>query len=321
MENFDKDVIEELNLISKHFRHNQQLLSFNEILLDNKLTTHILKENAALQKIVDLYDLYLKNSQDINFFIDELKNANQVDGQVIYCEIEKLEKENGLLKEKILLCLSKNKYSIEKVSLEIVFKGDKTSFVEMFVNSIKNCCRLNNFNIETLKIDNSYLLKIEGIGAYEMFKTKIGIHKALIDEKEVEICVYVYKTPNAFNISFDKNDIKVEICKSKGHGGQGVNTTDSAVKITHLKTKISVECQDERSQIQNRQKAMELLKQKVIDYENKQTKKYICDVKKEQVKQMEHNFVCNIYDFSKKIVFDKINNKTFSLEEFFNGKI
>ena len=93
----------------------------------------------------------------------------------------------------------------------------------------------------------------------------------------------MYKFDNSINIEVNESDIRVDIYRSSGPGGQGVNTTDSAVRITHLSTGIVVTCQNERSQIRNRETAMEILKSKLYNFELMKKNSQINDLKGDQM--------------------------------------
>lgn len=123
-------------------------------------------------------------------------------------------------------------------------------------------------------------------------------------------------------VTVNPNDIKVDVYRSSGHGGQSVNTTDSAVRITHLPTGIVVTCQDEKSQIKNKDKAMKVLKSRLYDMMQAEQNKEIADARKTQVGSGDRSQRIRTYNFQQGRITDhRINLTIYKLDTFLDGDI
>ncbi len=171
---------------------------------------------------------------------------------------------------------------------------------------------------------------LEGNGAYSRMKFESGVHRVQrVPETESQgrihtSTVTVAVLPEAEDVEIEINpaDIKIESCKSSGAGGQHVNKTESAVRLTHKPSGIVIECQEERSQFKNRDKAMKMLRSKLLDMKQREQADKIASDRKSQVGTGDRSERIRTYNYPQGRITDhRIGLTLYSLENFLNGQI
>ena len=171
---------------------------------------------------------------------------------------------------------------------------------------------------------------IRGEGAYSRFKYESGVHRVQrVPETESggrihtsTATVAVLPEVDELDVHVDPNDIRTDVFRSSGNGGQSVNTTDSAVRLTHIPTGIVVSMQDEKSQIKNKEKAMRILLARIYELEEEKRNKEIADNRKSQVGTGDRSERIRTYNFPQGRITDhRINKTIYQLDDFLNGNI
>jgi len=302
----------------------------------------VAKEHANLVPIIEKYEEYLKVEKDMHD-AEELRRVEtdpdmlQMLEEEYYSDKEKLVE---IEKELKVLLLPKDENDEKNVIIEIRAGagGDEAG---LFGAELKRMYGLyadtQGFKIEEL--DGNWTeaggikevsFMVKGKGAFAKLKFESGVHRVQrVPETESQGRVHtstatVAVLPEATNVEVDINekDLQIDTYCSGGAGGQHVNKTESAIRITHLPTGIIVACQDERSQLKNKEKAMNWLKAKLYDYYQSQADKEYAENRKSQVGTGDRSEKVRTYNFPQNRVTDhRINLTMYSLDTFMNGNI
>ncbi len=194
-----------------------------------------------------------------------------------------------------------------------------------------------HFKIEKLNVNETELggikeisFMVVGDGAYSKFKYESGVHRVQrVPETESQgrihtstVTVAVLPEADDIDVEINPSDLKIETCKSSGAGGQHINKTESAIRILHKPSGIVVECQEERSQFKNRDKAMKMLKTKLLDIKQREQNDAIASARRSQVGTGDRSERIRTYNYPQGRVTDhRIGVTLYSLESFLDGDI
>ena len=317
-------------------------LALPDVFSDTQRFTSLMKDYKALAPIIEKYREY-RSAEDANAEARALSEES-LDAdmrELVFEEIkETREKMDALLDELKILLLPRDENDDKNVMVEIrggaggeeaaLFAAVLYRMYTMYAESTGFKVSLMNANETELGGFKEITFMIEGDGAYSRFKFESGVHRVQrVPETESQGRIQtstatVAVLPEAEDVSIEINpaDIVIESCKSSGAGGQHINKTESAVRLTHKPTGIVIECQEERSQFKNRDKALKMLKTKLYDMKLQEQNEKIASDRKSQVGTGDRSERIRTYNYPQGRVTDhRIGLTLYSLDSFLNGNI
>ncbi len=310
---------EKLENILTKYKKLCNLLSYEEVLVDKKLFLKLQKEKQILEPLAIKYEQILKTTNQMNSLKNEMESVLKEEKVLFEKETEEL----SVLLEEEIKDIEKLLISFEtanqNIIIEIVSNNDEESalLLQDISSGYLEFCKVNDFESDLSKQKNKAVINISGLGVYDLFKEEVGLH--VLNQNKQKYC-QVFVFDNSFKkLEFDEKDVEIITCRSSGAGGQHINTTDSSIKATHIPTSICAVSQDERSQFQNKQKALERLKEKVENFYKKEYEAKLNQQRKDQVKLLKSGLTIKTYDYTNENILVK-NKQNIKLKNFLQGK-
>ena len=328
------------NLIDRHLKLEQDLSSGE---IDKKKYAEISKEYSDLNDIVKYAKEYLsfkKDTEDLNNIIND-QNSYLDMKEFATSELETLKINNLINEKKIKLFLLPKDLADSKNAIIEIRAGTGGLEASLFASDLykmyEKVSYKKKWTIEIISISKSdagglkeIISLIKGKNIYSSLKYESGVHRVQrVPDTETQGRVHtsaatVAVLPEAedLDIKLEEKDLRIDVFRSSGPGGQSVNTTDSAVRITHIPTGIVVSQQDEKSQIRNKEKGLKILRSRIYDYERQKIDLERSNDRKNKIGSGDRSERIRTYNFPQGRVTDhRINLTLHKLEEFMEGEI
>lgn len=336
-------MLNQLKKAEERFAEIESALANPDIAADIDAFRDLMKEYKSLSPLMEEYRLYKKHRDSLEeaeaILSDPMgdRDLKELAQEEIFLLRELCEKDTERLK---IMLLDKDPNDDKNVVIEIRggAGGEEAAlFASVLYRMYCMYAESAGFRVEVMNVSRTELggckeavFMVIGDGAFSRLKFESGVHRVQrVPETETQGRIHtstatVAVLPEVEDVEIDINpaDIKIESCKSSGAGGQHVNKTESAVRLTHLPTGMVIECQEERSQFKNRDKAMKLLRARLYDIKAREQHQKIASERKSQVGTGDRSERIRTYNYPQGRVTDhRIGLTLYSLESFLNGDI
>ena len=336
-------MFQKLEAVEKRFEELTQKISDPQVIANQNEWRELMKEHAELEPIVEKYREYKKVQKQFDDAKEMLEDSNTDKELKDLAEMEMLEAKEKLpeIEEEIkILLIPKDKDDDKNVICEIragaggeeaaLFAGTLFRMYSMYAEKKHWKLEMLNENETGLGGYKEISFMITGKGAYSRLKFESGVHRVQrVPDTEASgrihtstATVAVLPVVEDVEIEINPSDIKMEVFRSSGAGGQHINKTSSAVRLIHEPTGIVVECQTERSQFQNKDNAMRMLKTKLYDMEKQKQDSEVRNARKSQVGSGDRSEKIRTYNYPQGRITDhRIGLSIYQMEDFLNGNL
>ena len=334
-------MLEKLDFITEKYNELSEKVSDPEVIGNQPVWQKYVKEMGEMEPIVKKYGEYRKAKEGIAEAKEMMNDGDEEMRELAKMEMAELEESLTTLEDELrVLLLPKDPNDEKNVILEIRAGtgGDEAAlFGADLLRMYTRYAERNRWKTELLEINDTDIggvkeavMLIKGKGAYSRLKYESGAHRVQrVPETESSgrihtsaATVAVLPEVDDVEVDLDPNDVRVDVYRASGNGGQCVNTTDSAVRLTHEPTGLVVTCQDEKSQIKNKEKAFKVLKSRLYDLEMQKQQDEIAGQRKSQVGTGDRSERIRTYNFPQGRVSDhRIGMTIYKLEQFLDGDI
>mgnify|MGYP006083123593 CR=1 FL=1 len=334
-------MIEKLYQLQDTFNKISEKMSDPDIVQDIPQYTELAKEHTQLLPTIEIANQYTAIYKQIKDDEDILNGNDQELKELVKEEIGDLKIELNNLEEKLkILLLPKDPNDDKNIILEVrsgTGGNEAAIFAQDLFRMYVRYAEIQKWKTETLSLHDNEggglkeaVISISGDKVYGKLKYESGVHRVQrIPETESNgrihtsaATVAVLPEAEAVDVDINDNDIKIDTYRASGAGGQHVNKTESAIRITHLATNIIVTCQDQSSQHKNKDQAMKVLRARLLEVEIEKANKARSDTRKKMVSTGDRSAKIRTYNYPQGRVTDhRINLTLYKLEEIINGNI
>lgn len=337
-------MFEKLKALEDKFNEINERLMQPEVVNDNKQYTELMKEYKTLEPIVQKLGEYntAKNAFDEAVELLEAGGMDKEFKEMVQLQYDESKEDMTRLEGELkLLLLPKDPNDDKNVIIEIrggaggeeaaLFANSLFRMYSMYAASKKWEIEILNANETELGGYKEIVFSVSGEGAYSRLKYESGVHRVQrVPETESQGRVHtstvtVAVLPEADEVELDLNeekDLKIDVFRSSGAGGQHINKTSSAIRITHIPTGMVVECQDERSQFKNKDKALKVLRSRLLDMKQQAQDDEIAANRRSQVGTGERSEKIRTYNYPERRISDhRIGLTIYRLEQVLNGSL
>ncbi|MGV8905988.1 MAG: peptide chain release factor 1 [Acetobacterium sp.] len=336
-------MLDKLDFLAGKYAELNEKISDPEIIGDQNQWRQLMKEQSHMQPIIEKYNEYTAALSGITDAKEMLadKQLESDFKEMAEAELQELTEQKVVLEEALrVLLLPKDPNDDKNVIVEVragaggseaaLFAGDLFRMFTRYAERQGWKSEILSSSIPDIGGIKEIIFSIEGTGAFSRLKYESGVHRVQrIPTTESGGRIHtstatVAVLPEAQDVEIDisANDLRIDVYRSSGNGGQSVNTTDSAVRITHLPTGMVATCQDEKSQLKNKDKALKILKARILEVETKKQQNEIAENRRSQVGTGDRSERIRTYNFPQGRISDhRIGMTVHQLDAFLDGDI